>query len=349
MIPYVWRTAAVAAIVASTAATFGIMDASPGLWFYDKIFVSDRRLQQHFQDKRIWITGASSGIGAALAMKLSKSGALLILSARNEAKLRQVSTLCPGETTILPLDVTSAVDVDKAVQQVGGDIDYLILNAGVGHLRPALQTTMEETERLLQVNTLAPIQMATKWLQQRKKGQLRYLVVTSSVASLFAVPLSASYAASKHAVHGYFQSLRSECSPWLRVDLPCPGPVATEFHVNNKGINAGAVNGDSASRSSNGKEMKMPVERSARLIVSSMLIPGRGGRETWIAQQPTLLFCFLNQYMPLLASWMLNKIGPTRLALLEAGLNLYDPSSLGKLKKVRKAQQREKEAGSIPR
>jgi short-subunit dehydrogenase len=299
--------AAAAAAASAAALLFGVvMDANPKLWLFDKLLVTDRRLQQHFGDKRIWITGASSGIGAALAMQLSKSGASLILSARNEAKLRQVSSQCTGETIILPLDVTSPSQVEAAMEQVGADsIDYLILNAGVGHVHSALETSMEETERLFQVNALAPIQIATMWLrqcsssssstctskQQQGRQKRHHLVVTSSVASLFAVPLSASYAASKHAVHGYFQSLRSECSPWLRVDLPCPGPVATDFHVHKQ--QKRVVNGEQApsiqtaiDNLSSRREMKMPVERCTRLILRSMMLPTNGGSETWIAQQP---------------------------------------------------------------
>lgn len=357
VLPPLWRNAAAISTVAA-AAVFGIiMDANPKLWLLDLVVVSDRRLQQHFRDKRIWITGASSGIGAALATQLSKSGASLILSARNEVKLRQVADTCQqssNDVTILPLDVTSPSQVDAALEEYGPEVDILILNAGIGHLQPALETTMEETEKLFRVNTLAPISMATKWLQQeaqrqQKQKRRRHLVVTSSVASLFGVPLSASYAASKHAVHGYFKSLQSElaASPaWLRIDLPCPGSIATDFHIHKKyGINGAKSDMDTSTTS---KELKMPVERCARLILSSMIIPGNGG-ETWIAQQPTLLFCFINQYMPSVANWMLQKMGPTRLAMWQAGLNLYDPSSLRKLKNECKKKEDQKVDKAMPR
>lgn len=345
------RNAAVTAAAAALTTAFGCMDAEPSLWLWEKV-VSHAHLERSFGNKRIWITGASSGIGKALAIQLDQCGAHLILSSRNQEALQDVADACKrgngDNTRILPLDVTNRQHVQDAVALVGDDLDILILNAGIGQLQPASQSDMATAEQLFAMNTFAPMYMASlipwtkKQQQHQQQQQQRYtghIVVTSSVASKFAVPLSAAYAASKHAVHGYFQSLKSEC-PWLRIDLPCPGPTQTHFFGKTTSQEDTTLSSDSSSSSSSSQhERKMSAERCARLILVSMSMKQDG--ERWIAQQPTLAFLYLNQWCPSLATFLLNQIGPTRWRLWEAGLNLYDPSSFSKLRALDKERGRE--------
>ena len=315
------RHAAIAAATAAAAASlFAIMDANPSLYFYDKLFVTESRRQHYFGGQRIWVTGASSGIGAKLAQELASTGANLVLSSRNSHNLEKVAEQCRQRhpygrvAQVVPLDVScSQEELENAVDLVlqdGQELDCVILNAGMGQLSPALQTSREIAEQLMHVNALGPMAMATLLLQKtnwrsKKRG---HLVVTSSVAAKGGVPLSATYAASKHAIHGYMLSLKSE-HPWLRISLPCPGPVATNFH---KTLPAEG-------------EMKMSVERCVRLFMSSIML---GSTETWIAQQPTLGYMFISQYAPGLARRILNAVGPIRVGMWEAGLNVYDPKDM---------------------
>jgi dehydrogenase/reductase SDR family protein 7 len=155
------------------------------------------------------------------------------------------------------------------------------------------------------------------------------------VASKFAVPLSASYAASKSAVHTYFTTLAAE-HPDLKICLPCPGPVATPL------FDAILDDKDESNtkKKKKKKQSKMEAKRCARLMISTMIMGSdTGSHETWIAQQPTLFFLYLHQHLPGLANWLLQRVlGPTRVALWEAGLDIYDPASLGELRKLRKAE-----------
>ena len=310
-----------AAVLLSSAVSFLFMDANPSLWFFDKLFMSDRRLKRRFGGKTIWITGASSGIGADLAMQLSACDATLILSARNEEKLQQVASQCAGgKVRVVPMDVDcSQEEIDRIVELIG-PIDCVILNAGIGQQGLAVKTSREETERVFRTNTLSPIHLTQTLLRQPKPPS--HFVVTSSVVAKVPAPLSTSYAASKHAVHGYFTSLALEM-PELQIDLPCPGPISTGFFKT----------------APSKKELKMNVSRCARLILGTMMVGG----ETWIAQQPTLIFFYLNQFLPgathLLLRWVL---APTRLALWEAGLNLFDPASIGKLRALQREARRRK-------
>jgi short-subunit dehydrogenase len=351
---------AIAAGTAAFAVAFATsMDANPVLYLHDRFFVNDNRLREYFDGKTIWITGASSGIGAGLANEISRLGARkLILSGRSLDRLQAVANGCSQRRAaeassptgpddckcfILSLDMTaSQEEFEKAIdilQEILGNdkLDCVVLNAGVGQLHPAATTPASVTQAVFQVNTLAPISICQMLLEREilEVDSGRHVVVTSSVAALVGVPLSASYAASKHALHGYFHSLKGE-NPWLRIDLICPGPVDTSFHSNPKGGSTsaqsrsnggvGEVDEHGSSATSKRRAMKMSIQRCTRLFLSSLLL-GKNGGEYWIAEQPTLLGLYINQYFPGTFQLLLNKIGPFRLAAWNEGKDLYDPET----------------------
>ena len=343
------------AAAASFAVAFFQMDANPSLFFYDKCICTDRRLSNYFRGKRIWITGASAGIGAELAIQLVYHGASVVLSGRNRDRLIDVSEQCQVSTkhrcrdtdaiatavSILPFDVNCNDDllaktVQTAIDMLGGSIDILILNAGQSQLSLATDTTATTTRQLLEVNCVAPVRLALSvlkhnlWSESMHRG---HIVVLSSVAAKMAVPLSSSYAASKHAVHGYFSSLRSEHSPWLRVDLPCPGPVNTN-------IMESAYTTKERQQSSSATENKMAVDRCARLILSGMVGPSFLFHETWIQQQPLLTLSYVQQYFPGLATLLLGKAGSLRRIMWEFDLPLYNKSSWSKAAAIWKEKQK---------
>lgn len=333
----------VAAVTAATVAAglFAVMDANPSLFLFDKLV--SRRLSSHlFGGKHFWIIGASTGIGASLAHELSASGAMLVLSARNEKRLKSVAETCRDchphhhhEPLVLPFDVAgSSHELESAVNRVlletNGNLDCVVFNAGIGQQSPVMDTTPETCQRLLQVNSLSIMNLATLILQKsnwvsRKRGQF---VVTSSIAAKSGVPLSSAYAASKHAIHGFLRSVKSEL-PWLQVTLACPGPVATDLY---------------SSTSTKEDEMKMSVHRCARLVASSIMM---GGGETWIAPQPTLGFMYMSQYMPTLAQFILNKMGPMRVEMWKAGLNIYSPTDMRIYQKSKKRKNRLSKGNSV--
>jgi dehydrogenase/reductase SDR family protein 7B len=305
-------------VLVTSAVSFLFMDANPSLWFYDKLFLTENRLKRVFGGKRIWIVGASEGLGAEIALQLSACEAQLIISARNEGKLKHVASRCSGSVHVVPMDVDCSEDEMNRVVELVGPVDCVILNAGIGQQKLSVNTPKEETERIFRINALAPIHLTQTLLRQPKPPS--HFVVTSSILAKFSGPLCSSYGASKQAVHAYFVSLALE-QPNLQIDLPCPGPIATGFF------------GTEISK----KELKMGASRCAHLILATMLVGG----ETWIAQQPTLLFFYLNQFLPGVFNFLYRKLlAPTRLALFQAGLNLYDPASIGKLRQLQKEQRR---------
>ena len=226
----------------------------------------------------------------------------------------------------------------------GSLLDCVILNAGQGHLSPVMETDAATTLRMFQVNALAPIYLTQILLQHgvlyrppppprndnnsNKMSRRPQIVMTSSVGGRMGVPLSATYAASKHALHGFVSSLQAETSSWLRIDMLCPGPVETNFFQNQQQQQQdSSLQDNDKNDDTKNSPLKMPVERCAALAMSHMVRPQDGG-EAWIAQQPTLLGMYLQQYVP--GPWnaaLTKSIGPKRLSLYEQGLDLYDPAS----------------------
>lgn len=332
MIPITSPKAIAGICAAAAAGMFSILDANPTLFVYDALFAPLG--YKSLKGKRVWVTGASSGIGAALSKKMYKHGAKVIISARNEKMLEHVAdsarsctgTSADGAMAVLPLDVTASSDViddvvAKALHIYGG-VDVLVLNAGRTQRSVALSTSEKSTRELMELNFMSPTRLSMALIRQDQweKQKRGHIVVTSSVAGKYAVALSSSYAASKHAVQGYFSSLRSE-NPWLRVDLVCPGPIGTP-------IDKAAVTSKQSLSTDDESESKMPVNRCVRLMMSSIVGPKGLFYETWIAQNPVLVFSYLNQYAPSLFTALINKVGSIRVKAFNQGKNMYKLSSL---------------------
>ncbi len=167
------------------------------------------------QGKTVWLTGASSGIGEALAYELAGRGCRLILSARNEQELRRVQSGCrsPDSHTVIPLDVSLYGDLEEAAEDAWakyGPIDVLINNAGISQRYTALEGSLDLDAKIMDTNffgTVALTRPLVKKMVARKAG---HVVVISSVLGLYGVQTRTAYAASKHALRGYFSSLRNE-------------------------------------------------------------------------------------------------------------------------------------------
>jgi short-subunit dehydrogenase len=188
-----------------------------------------------FAGQTVWITGASSGIGAALAQAFSRLGARLILSARREDRLAEVAAACERseDHLVVPLDLSDTASVEAAAQRVlaeRGAVDVMVHSAGVSQRSLARETRIEVDRRLIEVNYLGTVQLTKLLLPSMlERGSGRFVVVTSLVGKI-STPLRSSYSASKHALHGFFEALRAECwEDGLRVTLICPGFVRTEI------------------------------------------------------------------------------------------------------------------------
>jgi short-subunit dehydrogenase len=166
--------------------------------------------------KTIWITGASSGVGEGMAKVFHREGAELVISARRRAELERVRAQCsggPGGVHVVDFDITDAAQRERAAREVlerFERLDVLVNNAGIGQ-RSALKDTAPEVERrIMEVDYFAPVALTRLVLPRMIRQKGGHLVVTSSVAGKHAVPHHSSYCAAKHALHGYFDTLRIE-------------------------------------------------------------------------------------------------------------------------------------------
>lgn len=191
-----------------------------------------------FEGQTVWITGASSGIGEALAVEFARHGARVVLSARDAAQLERVRQRCanPERHVIKPLDVTDMNAIDRIAAEVlrdVGPVDVLLLSAGVSQRSFASETSLEVDRGIMELNyfgTIALTKAVLPSMLARKSGRI---VPVSSVIGYVGVPLRSAYAASKHALHGFFNALRAEThKQGVRVTIVCPGYVKTKVSEN---------------------------------------------------------------------------------------------------------------------
>lgn len=191
----------------------------------------------HYTGKVVWITGASSGIGEALAYELARRGAKLVVSARRADQLERVRAQCeqPDEHMVLPLDLTDSGSLAAAAAKVVeryGQIDVLLNNGGISQRGTASETLIDVDRRIMEVNYMGTIGLTKAVLPRMLERGAGQIIVISSVAGKIGTPLRSAYSASKHALHGFFDSLRAEVHDrGVRVTVICPGFVRTEITV----------------------------------------------------------------------------------------------------------------------
>ncbi len=206
-------------------------------------------LNTFMKDKVIWITGASSGIGEALAYELAKQEARLVLSARNEGELKRVAAatgLGERDVFVLPLDLEQPDTMQgKAAQVLNhfGRIDILINNGGLSQRSLAKDTAWQVDQKLLMVNTLGTIALTKAVLPYFLRQKQGHFVTVTSLVGKFGSPMRSGYSAAKHALHGFFDSLRAEVEKdGVEVTLICPGFVQTNVSINAVTGNGSAQN-----------------------------------------------------------------------------------------------------------
>tara|TARA_R110001592_G_scaffold298362_1_gene569109 strand:+ start:109076 stop:109849 length:774 start_codon:yes stop_codon:yes gene_type:complete len=187
--------------------------------------------------KRIWLTGASSGIGKAMAEKLAGQGHLLVLSARRAEPLQEISERFPGQITVLPVDMTDAAAVSavgQAISQQWGALDWAIFNAGTCEYVDVAQFEAAMFQRVMETNVLGTANCIEAALPLLRKGEQPRLVGVGSSVTFCPLPRSEAYGASKAALRYLFQSLELDLAAWgIGVSLVSPGFVDTPLTAGN--------------------------------------------------------------------------------------------------------------------
>nr|AIA18786.1 short chain dehydrogenase [uncultured bacterium] len=217
--------------------------------------------------KVIWITGASSGIGEALAYALAKKGSKLILSSRRKEELERVKGNCLASAQpnirILALDLTESSMMNLSVQaaiQFFGRVDILINNGGISQRSLVKETSVEVDRKLMEVNYFGTVALTKHLLPYFIKQKAGHYVNVSSVTGKFGTPYRSGYAASKHALHGFFDSLRAEhYADNIKVTMICPGFIQT-----NLALSAVTGNGTPLRKPDPGKHKRRPCKLVCR-------------------------------------------------------------------------------------
>lgn len=227
-----------------------------------------------------WVTGASSGIGAALARALGARGAKLILSGRNVAALEAVAADCGTETMLLPFEASDFDALPAIAEQAWnwqGRIDGLINNAGISQRSLAVDTDFSVYRRIVDVDLLAPIALTQQLLPRMVAAGGGQIVAISSVAGIAGAPLRSAYSAAKHGLIGYHDAVRAENEHLgLKILVVAPGSIRTDISRN--ALNA---NGSRRGESDDAIEKGIPPESAATRILDAI---AAGQREIVIAE-----------------------------------------------------------------
>lgn len=224
----------------------------------------------YFKNKKVWITGASSGIGKALSQALAvEEDVTLILTARSEDALNELAQECQSKgakTVVLPLDLTNEDGINAVDQSLCDSVDIIVNCAGFTQRSLVMDTQNSVNRELMEINYFAPIALTKKVLPSMCKRKSGHVIVISSVAGKIGTPLRSGYAGAKHAVQGYFDSLRAEMfKNNVAVTIIFPGYINTDISKN-------ALVGDGShyEKVDDAIQNGLPVDVCAQQIIASI-------------------------------------------------------------------------------
>ncbi len=263
-------------------------------------------MPRSLRDKAIWITGASSGIGKALAVALAREGATLVLSARNREKLEEVRTACLDHTSkclVRPLDLSKPSQLEeivKSVQEETGGIDILINNAGQSQRSLAKETPLDIDRNMMELNFFSAVRLTKLVLPRMLQKQSGHIVVISSITGKFGFPLRTAYSAAKHALQGYFESLRAELKPdHVKVTIVSPGRIRT-----NISYNALTRDGQPYNKLDEGQASGMDPDVCASRIVKAI----KKERKEILVGGKEIIMVYIRRFLPALYHRLVTKI-----------------------------------------
>jgi dehydrogenase/reductase SDR family protein 7 len=262
-----------------------------------------------FTGQVVWITGASSGIGEALALQFAREHSKLVLSARRQNELERVRDRCvqagAADVLVLPLDITDQAAFPAAVEQVKarfGRIDMLINNAGLSQRSICVNTEMAVYRTLFEVDVMGQIALTKAVLPGMLAQGSGHIAVTSSVAGKIGAPQRTGYCAAKHAVMGFFDALRAEVADQgIRVTTITPGFIRTAVSDN-------ALRGDGTkfNRTDSNIAKGMDVDECAAVIMRGF---HKGKMEIAVGKGMEMHALWLKRFFPGLVLKLASKIG----------------------------------------
>jgi short-subunit dehydrogenase len=224
-------------------------------------------MNAYLSNKVVWITGASSGIGEEMARQAAASGASVILSARKVDALNTIkgSLINPEKHMVLELDLERSGNFQELAEKVVdsyGKIDILINNGGLSQRSKASETALDVDRRIMEINYFGNIALSKAVLPYMIKQKSGHFIVISSISGKFGFFLRSAYAASKHALHGFYESLLlEEENNGIKVTIVCPGKINTPISMN-------ALTGEGSAHGvmDHNQETGMPAEECVRQL-----------------------------------------------------------------------------------
>lgn len=269
-----------------------------------KLIFAKKYFMTCIKDKNIWITGASSGIGKALALACAKQGGYPILTARNAETLGEIQRDCLKFTShcwIFPSDLSDLENIEPLFNSVidsCGHIDILVNNAGRSQRSLCIETPFEHDETIMRLNFFSVVKLSKLVLKHMHAKKNGHIIAIGSITGKFGFPMRSAYAASKHALQGFFESLQCELAhESIRIGIIHPGRIQT-----NISLHALTHSGESHGKMDDGQNHGMKAEICAEKIINAII---RNKKETLIGNKE-LLMVHIRRFLP----WLYYRLAP---------------------------------------
>jgi short-subunit dehydrogenase len=264
-------------------------------------------MKKHFENKVIWVTGASSGIGEACVYEISKQHAKLIITAPEEDILQQVKAKClqwgAQDVFVLPADLSqldSLVHLAEKAWNYFGTIDLIYNNAGISQRATTIDTDLSVIHKIMDVNYFAPVILTKTILPKMIANGGGQIAVTTSISGKFGFPLRAAYCSSKHALYGFFETIAAEYfKNNIHVTIVCPGRVQTQisFHALEK-------DGKPHGKLDPGQAKGVTAEQAAKKIICAF----QNKKPEVLVGKSELLMVYIKRFFPNLCRKLSRKI-----------------------------------------
>ena len=261
-----------------------------------------------FNQKIVWITGASDGIGREMAIQLARRGAKTVLTARSVDKLEAVAATLDGTGHwVYPMDLLKVDDIPAAAAEVldkMGGLNMLVNNAGISQRSLVKNTELAVDRKIMELDYFAPVALTKACLPHFLQQQSGHIITISSVAGKFGTPKRSAYCGAKHAIIGWMDSLRAEVhADNIEVMVVTPGSVRTNISVN-------ALEGDGRKHNVTDPliENGIPVETCVEKIINGI---ERGTKELLIADGKTRFAVYARRFYPNLLFKAMTKMQTT--------------------------------------
>lgn len=266
-------------------------------------------MKRTFDGKTIWITGASSGIGKALALELSGYKVHLILSSRRREELEEVAADCETrgcKCSVYPIDLADPENVDQTAEKVlreTGPVDMLFNNGGISQRSYLIDTTVDVDRKIMEIDYFSGVILTKKVLPGMLSRGYGHIIAISSITGIFGFPLRSGYAAAKHALHGFYETLWAELhEKGINVTVVRPGRIKT-----NISIEAVTGTGKPYGVMDHGQDTGITAEVCARKILRAV---HRKKIMVTIAGREWLMIIF-KRFLPFVFYRLVSKVQPT--------------------------------------